>query len=349
MRYYNTRRFALHTPYVTPVLRNSCRKIAGLSDKPLTPEAKRRNSWFDYYFSHHKNISLTCRHFGITRATFYKWLQRYDQDGPVSLKDRNRAPINRRKRNIDPETERRIIDLRKKYIRYGKEKLAVIYQKIYGEKISSWQIQRTIQERNLYFHPINNEKERRRRLAGQKKKRITQLVRSDPKGFFFQLDTVRIWWNDLKRYIFTAVEKDYKLAYAWMHTTASSAKAADFLARLNYLVDGKIELLQTDNGSEFAKHFQKACQDLKIEHYFSRVKTPKDNESVERFHHTMKDEFIRLGNFSPFPEVFNPALTKWLEEYNFNRPHQSLGYLSPVEFLEKNKKVSTMWPSSTTP
>ena len=101
--------------------------------------------------------------------------------------------------------------------------------------------------------------------------------------------------------------------------------------------------------SEFAKNFEKACQVLKIDHYFSRVKTPKDNAGVERFHRTLKDEFIQLGNFSPFPEVFNPLLTEWLIEYNFNRPHKSLGLLSPMEFLKTCQGVLPMCPSHTYP
>ncbi len=314
---------------------------------PLSKEAKLRLKWMEFYASHNQNIALTCRHFGITRRTFYKWWDRYRLLGKEGLLNRSRAPVKRRKREIDPQIERRIIELRKRYIRYGKEKLAIIYRKVYGEKISSWQIQRTIEERDLYYLPACREKERRRRKLGQKKKRITQLAQRDFKGFFFQVDTINIWWNSIKRYIFTAVEKDYKVAYAWMHTTASSAKAADFLARLYYLTDGKIELLQTDNGSEFAKYFEKACQKLRIDHYFSRVKTPEDNESVERFHRTLKEEFIQLGNFTPFPEKFNPKLTEWLIEYNFNRPHQTLGYLAPMEFLETNQKVYTMYPSRT--
>jgi len=347
MRYYNTRRFALHTPYVTPVLRKSCRRIARLNDKPPSPEAKKRKGWLDYYSSHNNNISLTCRYFGITRVTFYKWLQRYDQDDTTTLNDRSRAPMNRRKRKIDPEIERRIIELRKKYIRYGKEKLAIIYKKTYGQKISSWQIQRTVKDRQLYYHPINNAKLAKRRSLGRKKKRITQLERTQKNGFFFQIDTKRIFWNGIKRYIYTAVEKDYKFAYAWMYKGITSLNASEFLARLHFLVSVKIELLQTDNGSEFAKYFERACKVLKIEHYFSRTRTPEDNETVERFHRTLNEEFLQLGNFTPFPEVFNPNLAKWLEEYNFNRPHQTLKYLSPVEFLEKNKKVYTKWPSST--
>jgi len=45
-----------------------------------------------------------------------------------------------------------------------------------------------------------------------------------------------------------------------------------------------------------------------------------------------------MGNYIDDLEVFNPLLTEWLIEYNFNRPHQSLEYLTPVEFLEMKKE-----------
>jgi len=47
-------------------------------------------------------------------------------------------------------------------------------------------------------------------------------------------------------------------------------------------------------------------------------------------------------------------LTSWLIEYNFNRPHQSLDYFTPIEYVEKeldktncDKKVSPMYSAST--
>ena len=35
------------------------------------------------------------------------------------------------------------------------------------------------------------------------------------------------------------------------------------------------------------------------------------------------------------PEELNPELIEWLIEYNFNRPHQSLGYLAPIQYIER--------------
>ena len=53
-----------------------------------------RRSWVAYYLSH-GNVSATCREFGISRATFYKWLSRYDPEKPSrSLRSRSRRPHN---------------------------------------------------------------------------------------------------------------------------------------------------------------------------------------------------------------------------------------------------------------
>jgi transposase InsO family protein len=83
------------------------------------------------------------------------------------------------------------------------------------------------------------------------------------------------------------------------------------------------------------------------------VKTPKDNAEVERFNETLEYEWLYDSNLSLDPEELNPRLTEWLIEYNFNRPHQSLAYLTPIEYIEKelaknHSLVSPMWSASTT-
>jgi transposase InsO family protein len=132
-----------------------------------------------------------------------------------------------------------------------------------------------------------------------------------------------------------------------MYEKHSSYNSRDFLYRLNYLLEGKIENVQTDNGSEFLKHFDQACTKLNINHYFSRNHTPKDNAVLERFNRTIQEEFVNQGNFDLDCERFNRNLTEWLVEYNFRRPHQSLGYIAPINFQVKHLKLLPMYPSST--
>jgi transposase len=62
----------------------------------LSPSARRRLRWFDYYRACGVNVALTCRHFGISRQTFYHWKARYDPDALGSLEDRSHRPHRRR-------------------------------------------------------------------------------------------------------------------------------------------------------------------------------------------------------------------------------------------------------------
>jgi len=87
----------------------------------------------------------------------------------------------------------------------------------------------------------------------------------------------------IKRYIVATYDYFHKVGYARVYKSHSSLQAFDFLFRLNILIDVRIAAILSDNVSEFAKHFEKACKRLKIIHTFTRIKTPKDNPMDERF------------------------------------------------------------------
>lgn len=58
------------------LLTSAQRKLSKLHLQELAPEAKKRLKWFDWHRDHGENVSLTCRHFGIGRSTFYRWAKR---------------------------------------------------------------------------------------------------------------------------------------------------------------------------------------------------------------------------------------------------------------------------------
>ena len=325
------------------------RKVAEILKLPRS--AKLRLEWIIYYHQG-ANATETARHFGISRKTFYKWFGKFDEDNLYTLhllKDESKAPKRVRQREISPTEWERVVKLRKEKIRYGKMKLEKIYFNRYQEKVSSWKIQKVIEEKKLYYNPMRTAKMARKRRNSQKKKRITELnlhaLRWYQKtsGYIICLDTVTIHWNSLKRYIFTAIDKYGKVAYARMYKNKSSLNGKDFLLRLYYLLDGQVPRVGHDNGTEFEKFFKETCLELGIEQYYSRVRTPNDNPNNERFNRTLQEEFIQLGNFNPDPDIFNPKLTEWLIEYNFHRPHQALGYETPIEV----SKVLPMYSSCT--
>ena len=314
----------------------------------LSRGARARLEWFIYYEAKSGGNALrTARHFGIAPKTFHAWKKRFDDRNLRTLEEKSRAPKRVRQRAITTEEEMRVVALRKQYLRWGKKKIAVLYKRIHGAPISSWKVQYTIAKYRLYYHPQKNAQTQAKRARAKAKKRITMLAKKPFPGFLIALDTIVLYWLGTKRYVFTAIDTASKIAFARMYTTKSSKNAGDFIDRMAYLLDYELWNTCHDNGSEFKKDFQKAIAVLKLDDWWSRERTPKDNPVNERFNRTVEDEFIAMGNMVVDTSEFNRRLTEWLVTYNFVRPHQSLGYATPWEYYEKTAKVLPMYSSRT--
>jgi transposase InsO family protein len=318
----------------------------------LSGNGRLRLEWMIFYetIGNH-NATKTADHFNISRKIFYKWFNRFDNGKVQLLDDQSKAPKRTRKSETTFEEECRIKKLRKKHIHYGKRKLAVKYFKKYKEKISSHKVQYVINKWDLYPSVVKHDKLKKKLKNQIKKNRIQKLKIKDEHWFLLHLDTIVIYWGSFKRYILTAVDHHGKVAYARMYKSKSSKNAKDFLYRLHYLIDADILNIQTDNGSEFYAEFEEALNQLEILHWFSRNRTPEDNAEVERFNQTLQDEWLNDGNFTTEINEFNKNLTEWLVEYNFERPHESLDYQTPIEYLENtltlNEKVLPMYSART--
>lgn len=312
----------------------------------LSKGARNRLEWFIWYKSHGENASLAARHFGVSRKTLWKWDRRFNRKDLRTLEERSRAPKHVRQREVAPEEEGRVILLRQAHLRWGKMKLARLYKNTYGTTISSWKVQCVIEKHDLYFHPAKNARTQAKKRRSKEKKRITELKRRPIPGFLIALDTLVLWIDGTKRYIFTAIDTVSKIAFARMYTTKSSRNAADFLNRFAYLLDYEIWNTGHDNGSEFHKDFQKALEGLGLTDWWSRTHTPTDNPFNECFNGTLRREFLEMGHLTADCDRFNHEVTEWLIEYAFVRPHQSLGYDTPWEYYSKAAKLLPMYSSS---
>ena len=106
---------------------------ASLAQIPvLSNAAKKRLKWMDYYHQC-RNVSRTCRYFGISRETFYEWQRRYDPFHLESLEEKSGRPRKTRQWEVRREQELRILALRKAHIRWGKMKIQKLYQDQYRE------------------------------------------------------------------------------------------------------------------------------------------------------------------------------------------------------------------------
>ena len=323
------------------------RRIAA---RRLSSQARLRLEWMIFYETvGRSHATRTASHFGISRKTLHKWLKRFEATQLASLEDRSRRPQRVRSWEVSLTEEDRIISLRTQHLKYGKAKLSVLYQQGYGETISTWKIERVVRKHRLYPDPEAHRKRMKRQKRRKTRLHIHELSSPSESGRLWHTDTIILWWYGQRRVIFTAIEDSTKLGYARVYLTGSSRQARDFLERLVYLSDAKIKIVHSDNGSEFAGEFSKACEQLDIIQVYNRVRTPQDNASLERFNWTVQDEWLTLSEVG-LDDLHdaNQDLTEWLIEYNAHRPHEALAYQTPLAYAQQTYfKVLPMWSAST--
>ena len=124
--------------------------------KELSREATKRLKWFDYYHSHGRNARLTCRYFGISPQTFYRWKRRYDPKHLDSLEDRSHRPQRLRQPTWSTEIAEAVLRLREEYPHRGKDKLVVLLHED-GYKVSTsmvGRIMRYLKQRGVLKEPL---------------------------------------------------------------------------------------------------------------------------------------------------------------------------------------------------
>lgn len=316
------------------------RRLASIPE--LSKQARQRLKWFDHYESHGHNARLTCCYFGISRQTFYRWKRRYNPHHLESLEDRPRRPKHVRQPTASPELVAAVLKLREEYPRWGKDKLVVLLRQEGYQASTSMvgRIIRRLKARGLLREPVRNHVSAHRRGIKRpyavRKPKNYQVI--EP-GDLIQLDTLDI--RPLPGVMlkhFTAHDVISRWNVIDVYSRATSSTAAHFLDKLEQRMPFKIRAIQVDGGSEFEAVFEEECCRRDIRLFVLPPRSPKLNGGAERAHRTHTEEFYEVTD-SPFdlPEL-RPELLGWEQVYNTLRPHQALGYLTPLKFLEQWKE-----------
>ncbi len=92
--------------------------------------------------------------------------------------------------------------------------------------------------------------------------------------------------------------------------------------------------IRVDNGSEFISHvFKRWCESKGITLRFIEKGKPTQNAYIERFNRSYREDVLDIYNFDNLQEV-RLMSEEWMYHYNYERPHESLGDLTPIEYYE---------------
>ena len=101
---------------------------------------------------------------------------------------------------------------------------------------------------------------------------------------------------------------------------------------------GKPESIRTDNGTEFlAKAFEGFCKHSQITHLRIQKGKPMQNGYIERFNKTFREDVLDAIIFENLNQM-RGHIEDWMDDYNNDHPHSSLGDHSPIEF--KKRKIA---------
>jgi transposase InsO family protein len=310
-------------------------RLAGIVE--LSRMGKQRLKWLDYYQAHGENAALTCRYYGISRQTFYRWKRRYNPRDLTTLEERSHRPHQVRQPTWSGELAEAVLKSREHYPRWGKDKLAVLLERE-GWQVSVSMVGRILTSLKargvLREPPANGISARKRQRARPYAVRKPKEYQAKEPGDLVQVDTLDV--RPLPGVVlkhFTARDVISRWDVVEVHTRATATTARAFLDTLQARLPFPLKAIQVDGGSEFQAGFEQACQERGLRLFVLPPRSPKLNGHVERAQRTHTEEFYEVYPDDLEIIPLNQSLREWERVYNYIRPHQSLGYLTPFEYL----------------
>jgi transposase InsO family protein len=293
----------------------------------------------DYYESRAHNARLTCRYFGVSPQTFYRWRRRYDHRNLRTLEDRSRRPRRLRQATWSQELAQAVLRLREEYPRWGKDKLVVLLRRE-GWSVSTsmvGRILRRLREQGVLVDPP------RRPVSARKRAWFRPYAVRKPKDYSVALpgDLVQVDTLDLRPLPgvvlkqFTARDVVSRWDVLMVASRATAHSARRFLDTLGERTPFPVRAIQVDGGSEFQAGFEEACQQRGIRLFVLPPRSPKLNGHVERANRTHAEEFYEVADLPWTVAELNQHALAWERVYNTVRPHQALEYKTPKQFLEE--------------
>jgi transposase InsO family protein len=278
-------------------------------------------------------VTDVARRFGVARQTVHGWLRRYGSSGLAGLADRPSKPLSCPHQML-AEIELRVVELRRAHPGWGPRTIG--YQLSREEVVAV--PSRSAIYRALVRHGLVDPKARKRRRSDYKRwerARSMELWQMDVMGGVYLTDG-----TELK--VVTGIDDHSRFCVsARLVRRATARPVCDALAEAMRR-HGVPDQILTDNGKVFTGRFgpgpgvvlfDRVCRENGIRHLLTAPRSPTTTGKVERFHKTIRKDFLDGRVFETLEEA-QAALDVWVAHYNCERPHQGIGMVPPIRRFE---------------
>lgn len=337
-------------------MKNTAEKALNPKRHHLSEEARKRLYWlWMLYKECDGNATVAANKIGISRQWLSKLKNKFEKadKDPRVLEPKSKAPIHTKNRKrIPKETEDKILEVRAfSKNAWGKEKISRVLIRDHKIKVSpntvnkylhkhkkidpkislknakAWQAKKAREEAQLCarYRPPKQIKDYAPGALMEKDIKFVPI----PSRIVKQGKSGDAFWSQ-----HTSIDSLTRIRVLELTERSSSQDSVSAYRSSKDRLPFKIACENTDNGSENKHRFREELQKENIFQFYSNSGTPTDNPRVERSHLTDQKEFYEKGGIKKTFEEQKESLTEWENTYNFKRPHQALGYLTPVEFHE---------------
>lgn len=296
-----------------------------------------RRELINLYYQSNLSMSEICRKFGISRKTAYKWLERFETEGDLGLLDKPKAPIHPNRIYSDRQIEM-AIELKSQHLRWGPRKILAVLQREFPEQEwpSHTRLHNIFKDQGL----VTKRRFRRRVPA-------THPL-GDVKG------SNDVWMADFKGWFrtgegakcepFTVTDGHSRFVIRCVHLKKKTVESVWAVLDEAFREFGLPLRFRTDNGPPFGSIGAGRLTKLSVNLIKAGVLPewiepghPEQNGQHERFHLTLKQEIANPPAKSLSFQL--RQMREFIEEYNFDRPHEALGMLTPSNFYDKSTRT----------
>ena len=279
------------------------------------------------------SVTDVARRYGVARQTVHGWLRRYASDGLAGLVDRSSKPDSC-PHQTPAVIEARIVEMRRAHPGWGPRTIGYHLEREGVAPVPS----RSSIYRTLIRHGLIDPQQRRKRRSDYKRWERSKAME------LWQMDvTGGVWLNDgTELKVVTGIDDHSRFCVSAMVVRRATARPVCDALAVAMRSHGVPDQILTDNGKVFTGRFgpgsgevlfDRVCRENGIRHLLTAPRSPTTTGKVERFHKTLKRDFLTGKEFESLEEA-RAAIDGWVVEYNTERPHQGIGMVPPIRRFE---------------